>query len=233
MQSIVGRAQRSLVPCYCSSRCRSRHVCEACICRLPISLPLSQQYPSSLVSSILSLTLRLHAFPHFVENGLAFFQFYTTMSMRSKYTHSAPPRIIRAVRRTSIIGASAGRTSNHSNFALAALCAQSHKAQSESIRRSARSRWRRSARSQIKSIRRSARSHTKHSSTKQDKCNRLRNEKIVYSVRESRRDLRRSRASETAEEREERLQTGPDMRPSYSNTVPGFAALAPQCSAFQ
>ena len=33
---------------------------------------------------------------------LALFQFYTTMSMRSKSTRSAPQRKIRAVRRTSI-----------------------------------------------------------------------------------------------------------------------------------
>ena len=36
----------------------------------------------------------------------ALFQFYTTMSMRSKFTRCAPQRKIRAVRRTSIYGKS-------------------------------------------------------------------------------------------------------------------------------
>ena len=67
-------------------------------------MPSSTQRNTRLGAGLaLSLTLRLHAFPHFVENGLALFQFYTTMSMRSKSTRSAPPRKIRAVRRMSII----------------------------------------------------------------------------------------------------------------------------------
>ena len=67
-------------------------------------MPSSTQRNTRLGACLaLSLTLRLHAFHVSSLCGLALFEFYTTMSMCSKSMRSAPPRKIRAVRRTSII----------------------------------------------------------------------------------------------------------------------------------